>query len=126
MNDDHEMIPNQPLKGLSGGPEQEFELNRGLAIDTLLKDYPYLLETVPDFSIFRREVVLQDAQGFSISGLAAYQFFFAILRRLAQTASGLGVHANVNVFRGQGLGHGQGLGVTLCFCFSFLNIIWSL
>mmetsp|Transcript_49848 Transcript_49848/g.73226 ORF Transcript_49848/g.73226 Transcript_49848/m.73226 type:complete len:272 (-) Transcript_49848:459-1274(-) len=97
LNEDHEMIPNQPLKGLSGGPEQEFELNRGLALDTLLKDYPYLLEKAPDFSIFRKEVILQDAQGFRISGLQAYQFFFTILRRLAQTASGLGVQACVNV-----------------------------
>jgi len=97
LNEDLEAIDNQPLKGSSGGPEQEFELNRGLAIDTLLKDYPYLLETPPDFSIFRREVVLQDAQGFSIAGLQAYQIFFAILRRLAKTSSGLGVTANVSV-----------------------------
>lgn len=91
------MIPNQPLKGMGGGPEKEFELNRGLAIDTLLKDYPYMLENVPDFSIFRKEVVLQDAQGFKISGLQAYQLFFMILRRLARTSSGLGAQANVNV-----------------------------
>jgi hypothetical protein len=97
LNEDLEMIPNQPLKGNAGGPEQEFELNRGFAIDTLLKDYPYLLEKTPDFSIFRKEVVLKDAQGFSISGLQAYQLFFGILRRLAMTASGLGVTANVNV-----------------------------
>ena len=97
LNEDLEAMDNQPLKGSSGGPEQEFELNRGLAIDTLLKDYPYLLETEPDFSIFRREVVLQDAQGFSIAGLQAYQIFFAILRRLAKTSSGLGVTANVSV-----------------------------
>jgi hypothetical protein len=96
LNEDLEMVPNQPLKG-SGGPEEEFELNRGLAIDTLLMDYPYLLESAPDFSIFRREVVLKDAQGFSISGLQAYKLFFTILRRLAQTASGLGVQPNVNV-----------------------------
>lgn len=97
LNEDLEMIPNQPLTGMGGGPEKEFELNRGLAIDTLLKDYPYMLENVPDFSIFRKEVVLQDAQGFRISGLKTYQLFFIILRRLAQTSSGLGVQANVNV-----------------------------
>lgn len=97
LNEDLEMVPNQPLKGLSGGPEKEFELNRGLAIDTLLKDYPYLLETQPDFSIFRTDVVLQDAQGFSITGLQTYQLFFTILRRFAQTSSGLGVQAQVNV-----------------------------
>ena len=85
------------MNGASGGPEHDFDLNRGLAIDTLLKDYPYLLQSPPDFEIFRKEIVLQDAQGFSISGLAAYQLFFAILRRLAQTASGLGVQPNVNV-----------------------------
>ena len=91
------MTPRQHVNGASGGPEHDFDLNRGLAIDTLLKDYPYLLQSPPDFEIFRKEIVLQDAQGFSISGLAAYQLFFAILRRLAQTASGLGVQPNVNV-----------------------------
>ena len=96
LNEDMEMLPNQPLKG-TGGPEQEFELNRGLAIDTLLADYPYLLESAPDFSIFRKEVVLKDAQGFSVSGLQAYKLFFTILRRLSQTASGLGVQPNVSV-----------------------------
>ena len=73
-------IPNQPLK--SNDPEKDFELNRGLAIDTLLQDYPYLFTKAPDFSIYIRNVVLQDAQGFSISGLRSYQLFFSIIRQM--------------------------------------------
>lgn len=63
-------------------PEQEFELNRGFAIDMLLQDYPYILDREPDFSIFHKQVVLEDTQGFSIRGKQAYQLFFGLLRRL--------------------------------------------
>ena len=35
-------MDNQPLKRSSEGAEQEFVLNRGLATNTLLKDYLYL------------------------------------------------------------------------------------
>jgi hypothetical protein len=82
-SDNYEPLPNQPLKG--SNPEKEFELNRGLAVDTLLQDYPYLFVKPPDFSIFRKDVVLQDAQGFSVSGLQAYQLFFRIVRQVANT-----------------------------------------
>jgi len=74
-------IPNEPLKNQD--PEKEFELNRGLAVDTLLQDYPYLLDRAPDFSIFRKDILLQDAQGFSVQGLQAYQLFFGLLRRIS-------------------------------------------
>ncbi len=82
-SENYEPLPNQPIKG--SDPEKEFELNRGLAVDTLLQDYPYLFVKSPDFSIFRKDVVLQDAQGFSVSGLQAYQLFFRIVRQLANT-----------------------------------------
>jgi hypothetical protein len=82
-SDNYNPVPNQPIKG--SDPEKEFELNRGLAVDILLQDYPYLFVKAPDFSIFRKDVVLQDAQGFSISGLQAYQFFFRIVRQVAST-----------------------------------------
>lgn len=32
------------------------------------QDYPYILDREPDFSIFSKDVVLQDLQGFSIRG----------------------------------------------------------
>jgi len=32
------------------------------------QDYPYILDREPDFSIFQKDVVLQDLQGFSIRG----------------------------------------------------------
>jgi hypothetical protein len=82
-SENYEPLPNQPLKGPD--PEKEFELNRGLAVDTLLQDYPYLFVKSPDFSIFRKDVILQDAQGFSVSGLQAYQLFFRIVRQVAST-----------------------------------------
>lgn len=80
-----------------GGPEREFELNRGLAVDTLLKDYPSLFDLPPDFHIFREEVVLQDVQGFSTSGLRAYKTFFKVLRSVAATGRALGYRANIKV-----------------------------
>ena len=83
VSENYEPLPNQPIKGPD--PEKEFELNRGLAVDTLLQDYPYLFVKSPDFSIFRKDVMLQDAQGFSVSGLQAYQLFFRIVRQLANT-----------------------------------------
>ena len=82
-SENYEPLPNQPLKG--SDPEKEFELNRGLAVDTLLQDYPYLFVKSPDFSIFRKDILLQDAQGFSVSGLQAYQLFFRIVRQVAST-----------------------------------------
>ena len=82
-SENYEPLPNQPLKGPD--PEREFELNRGLAVDTLLQDYPYLFVKSPDFSIFRKDIILQDAQGFSVSGLQTYQLFFRIVRQLAST-----------------------------------------
>mmetsp|Transcript_111115 Transcript_111115/g.166383 ORF Transcript_111115/g.166383 Transcript_111115/m.166383 type:complete len:274 (+) Transcript_111115:202-1023(+) len=80
--EEDELKPNEPL-GRNLDPEKEFQLNRGLAVDTLLQDYPYLLSKAPDFSIFRKEIILQDSQGFSIQGLQAYQLFFGVLRRIS-------------------------------------------
>ena len=43
------------------------------------QDYPYILDREPDFSIFQKDVVLQDLQGFSIRGK---QVHHASLNRL--------------------------------------------
>ncbi|KAJ1478799.1 hypothetical protein T484DRAFT_1816592 [Baffinella frigidus] len=56
------------------------------------QDYPYILDREPDFSIFSKDVVLQDLQGFSIRGKQAYQLFFGLLRRLKKA-----VFANTSV-----------------------------
>jgi len=84
LREEEDAIPNEPL-GKNLDPQKEFELNRGLAVDTLLQDYPYILTKASDYSIFRKDVVLMDAQGFSITGLKAYELFFGLLRRLART-----------------------------------------
>ena len=72
---------------LSGGAEdklqQEFELNRGKAVDTLLSDYPTIFTESCDFSIFHPSITLRDTQGFSIEGIGAYRAFFSIVPSLA-------------------------------------------
>mmetsp|Transcript_28731 Transcript_28731/g.58473 ORF Transcript_28731/g.58473 Transcript_28731/m.58473 type:complete len:272 (+) Transcript_28731:65-880(+) len=99
--EDDGLRPNEPL-GRNLDPEKEFELNRGFAVDTLLQDYPYLLSRAPDFSIFRKEIILQDAQGFSISGLQAYQLFFGVLRRISAAVF---AQATVSVYLMDKYGH---------------------
>eukprot|EP00960_Hanusia_phi_P029369 747919-Hanusia_phi.AAC.1 len=63
--------------------KQEFELNRGKAVDTLLSDYPTIFSESCDFSVFHPSIILRDTQGFSIEGIGAYRAFFSIVPSLA-------------------------------------------
>ena len=53
--------------------KNEFELNRGLAIDTLLHDYPTIFSQSCDLSIFHENILLRDTQGFSLEGIRSYR-----------------------------------------------------
>ena len=66
------------------GPS-EYELNRGHVIDTLRRDYPYLLTRVPDFAIFNEDIELHDPSGKRLSGLRQYKKVFDMLRFLRRT-----------------------------------------
>ena len=53
--------------------KREFELNRGLAVDTLLADYPTMFSQSCDLSIFHENIVLKDTQGFTLEGIRSYK-----------------------------------------------------
>ena len=57
-------------KGGEGSKEdedrQEFILNRGKALDTILHDYPNIFMHAPDFSVYRDDISLTDSAGFSV------------------------------------------------------------
>ena len=58
--------------------KREFELNRGLAVDTLLADYPTLFSQSCDLSIFHENIVLKDTQGFTLEGIRSYRVCFLL------------------------------------------------
>jgi len=64
--------------------QTEFELHIGRALDTLRSDYPYLLTTPPDYSIFDREIQAIDPSGVTVNGLTAYKNTFRVLQGLVK------------------------------------------
>lgn len=63
---------------------REFELNLGKAMDTLRKDYPYMLHKTPDFDIFHEDISVVDPSGVQLSGLRNYQNSFSFLQTLVR------------------------------------------
>jgi hypothetical protein len=76
-----------PLKiNKAFGIENEYQLNLGRAIDTLRRDYPQLLQSAPDFSIFTEGVTLRTADSKRrIEGMEAYSRLFDVLRFMRNT-----------------------------------------
>lgn len=62
-----------------------YNLNRGRAIDTLRRDYPQLLDSKPDMSIFTKGIELHDPSGKRLSGMKQYERVFDALRFLRRT-----------------------------------------
>jgi hypothetical protein len=62
--------------------KNEFELNRGLAVDTLLHDYPTIFSQSCDLSIFHENILLRDTQGFSLEGIRSYRVRCLVLSRI--------------------------------------------
>jgi len=62
--------------------QREFDLARGTAVDTLLSDYNNLFVTPADYTIFHDNIVLKDAQGFTLEGLKTYKLFFKTVQKL--------------------------------------------
>lgn len=77
--------PSAPSSKPPGSPS-EFELNQGLAIDTLRFDYPRLFDASPDLSVFRDDIELQDLSGARLRGKKAYARCFDMLRFLRRTS----------------------------------------
>jgi len=80
--------PNTPLQHESmevgrgqkqSNDKQEFELKLGKAMDTLRKDYPDMLKTAPDFSIYHDDIEVVDPSGFKLHNLNRYKASFRFL-----------------------------------------------
>mmetsp|Transcript_30807 Transcript_30807/g.47202 ORF Transcript_30807/g.47202 Transcript_30807/m.47202 type:complete len:268 (+) Transcript_30807:103-906(+) len=72
----------------------EFELNLGKAMDTIRKDYPNLLKESPDYSIYSKDIVVEDPSGVRLTGLSNYKRSFAFAQTMIKVlfvpeASGL-------------------------------------
>ena len=69
------------------GTENEYQLNLGKAIDTLRRDYPHMLHTAPDFTIFTDDIQLSGAGSStpSLAGKERYMHLFGALRFLRNT-----------------------------------------
>lgn len=61
---------------------REFELKLGKAMDTLKKDYPYILTQAPDFSIFDEDLEVVDPSGVTIRGIKNYETSFTVVRTI--------------------------------------------
>jgi len=59
--------------------QQEFELEVGHAMDVLRKDYPKILHTQPDFSIYDQDLELIDPSGVQLHGVKNYKAAFRLL-----------------------------------------------
>lgn len=64
--------------------DKEFELHVGKALDTLRSDYPKLLTTLPDLSIYDRNIEVVDPSGVKVHGLKTYQNSFRLLQGLVR------------------------------------------
>eukprot|EP00526_Cylindrotheca_closterium_P012732 CAMPEP_0113625460 /NCGR_PEP_ID=MMETSP0017_2-20120614/13154_1 /TAXON_ID=2856 /ORGANISM="Cylindrotheca closterium" /LENGTH=447 /DNA_ID=CAMNT_0000535581 /DNA_START=169 /DNA_END=1512 /DNA_ORIENTATION=- /assembly_acc=CAM_ASM_000147 len=59
--------------------QQEFELEVGHAMDVLRTDYPMILTTKPDFSIYDQDLELIDPSGVQLHGVKNYKAAFRLL-----------------------------------------------
>lgn len=73
-----------PLLQDMADERREFELNLGKAMDTLRKDYPYMLHKTPDFSIYHEDIYVVDPSGVQLSGLKNYQNSFSFLQTIVR------------------------------------------
>lgn len=64
--------------------QQEYELMLGKAMDTLRHDYPDILESDPDFSIYADNIEVVDPSGVTLHNIkdykASFQFLHALIR----------------------------------------------
>ena len=64
--------------------KEEFELHVGKALDTLRSDYPNLLTSLPDLSIYDRNIEIVDPSGVTVHGLQTYQNSFRLMQGLVR------------------------------------------
>lgn len=62
---------------------REFELNLGRAMYVLRNDYPALLVSSPDFSIYHEDIRVVDPSGVQLTGLPSYRNSFHFFRSVS-------------------------------------------
>jgi len=80
-------LVNQPFDLIGDGvsdEQREFELKLGKAMDTLRQDYPDMLTSDPDFSIYSPEIEVVDPSGVTLNGLTSYKTSFSFLHTIAK------------------------------------------
>lgn len=75
-----------PLDLIGGMSEEqrEFELKLGKAMDTLKKDYPEMLTSDPDLSIYSSDIEVVDPSGVTINGHQSYKTSFSFLHTVVK------------------------------------------
>jgi len=71
-----------PLIQSMADERREFDMNLGKAMDVLRKDYPNMLHTTPDFSIYNDDISVLDPSGVQLSGLGNYKNSFSFLQTM--------------------------------------------
>lgn len=73
-----------PLLQTLADERREYEMNLGKAMDTLRKDYPYMLYKTPEFSIYNEQINVLDPSGVQLTGLKNYKHSFTFLQTLVR------------------------------------------
>lgn len=71
-----------PLIQSMADERREFDMNLGKAMDVLRNDYPNMLHTTPDFSIYNDDISVLDPSGVQLSGLGNYKNSFSFLQTM--------------------------------------------
>lgn len=71
-----------PLIREVGDQRREFEMNLGRAMDVLRHDYPYMLVSTPDYSIYDDDIIVTDPGGVGIKGLSSYKSTILFLQKV--------------------------------------------
>lgn len=73
-----------PLFQEVGNQRREFEMNLGKAMDVLRNDYPDMLVSSPDFSIYHDDISVTDPSGVEIKGISSYKSSFRFLQTVVR------------------------------------------
>lgn len=71
-----------PLIQSMADERRKYDMNLGKAMDVLRKDYPNMLHTTPDFSIYNDDISVVDPSGVQLSTLGNYKNSFSFLQTM--------------------------------------------
>uniref|UniRef100_A0A7S2RAM5 SnoaL-like domain-containing protein n=1 Tax=Eucampia antarctica TaxID=49252 RepID=A0A7S2RAM5_9STRA len=82
--DGTEVIDLPPILSQIVDERRQFELNLGKAMDVLRGDYPDMIHTTPDFSIYHDGIEVVDPSGVQIRGIGNYKSSFKFVQTMAK------------------------------------------